>query len=339
MSSNRTQISVKGRQIEVPLVQVGGFDIVTTGRWLRMAAIKDEDYTETAPSLNPEPLIAGFRSQNVKADIFSFAQRLPDTLVRHPFPMCWDNAAAVPLTTFSDWWKSLPQASRKNVRRSERRGIVVGVSPLNQTMAQGIKSIYDESPVRQGRPFWHYGKNVETVLRENATYPERCDFITAYYNEELVGFIKMVYVGKTAQIMQIISKNRHYDKRPANALIAKAVEVCCQKGMSFFVYGKYVYGSQADSALVEFKRRNGFQQFKYPRYYVPLTFKGALAIKLNFHLGIRSLLPKRVESLLLEMRSKYYASRQPADGGVVDSDPKDELAGEGQSEVKPIAHL
>ena len=221
--------------------------------------------------------------------------------------------AAVPLTTFDDWWKELPQATRKNVRRSERRGVAVRVSSLDQQLAQGIKSIYDETPIRQGRRFWHYGKDVERVLRENSTYSERSDFIAAFHQEELIGFIKLVYVGKTAQIMQILSKNQHFDKRPANALLAQAVEVCCRKGMSFFVYGKYIYGNKSDSELIEFKRRNGFKQIEYPRYYVPLSPLGRLAIKCGLHRGWRSWLPPRMESLLLDLRSKYYARRLPGE--------------------------
>lgn len=321
MTNTSTRINVKGRQVEVPLVQIDGFDIVTTGRWLKIAAVESEDYAAKDPSANPERIVGGLKQQSIKPDVFTFAQRLPDKAVRYSYPMRWDNVAAIPLTTFDDWWNVLPQASRKNVRRSQRRGVVVRAAGLDRRMAEGIKAIYDETPIRQGRRFWHYGKDTDTVLKENSTYPDRSEFVAAYLNDELIGFIKLVYAGKIARIMQIICKNRHFDKRPANALVTKAVELCCQKGMSYFVYGKYVYGNQTDSALIEFKRRTGFIRCDLPRYYVPLTSKGALGIRLRLHLGMRELLPPTLEKLLLDVRSKYYARRQPMNSS---TDPKEQ---------------
>ena len=61
------------------------------------------------------------------------------------------------------------------------------------------------------------------------------------------------------------------DKRPANALIAKMVEVCEAKGISHLIYGLYNYGNKRNSSLLEFKIRNGFEEFLVPRYYIPLT--------------------------------------------------------------------
>jgi len=109
-----------------------------------------------------------------------------------------------------------------------------------------------------------------------------------------------------ASIMQIVSKTTHYDKRPTNVLITKAVEVCKQKCISFLIYGKYVYGNKTDSSLTEFKRRNGFEQINMPRYYIPLTLKGKIAISLNIHLGLLGILPSNVISFLRNLRSKWY---------------------------------
>ena len=164
--------------------------------------------------------------------------------------------------------------------------------------------------MRQGRQFWHYGKPLEEVKRENASYRDRSAFLGAYYKEELIGFIKMVFTENTAAIMQILSKNAHYDKRPANALIAKAVEVSLAKGKSSLTYCKYVYGKNSDSALTEFKRRNGFEQALYPRYFVPLTSRGKLVIKLKLHHGWRSMVPEGVLTVLLGLRKKIFEMRK-----------------------------
>ena len=96
------------------------------------------------------------------------------------------------------WWEKLPQEARKNTRRAAKRGVEVKVVPFDDELARGIHKICNETPVRQGRPFWHYGKDFETVKREHATYLERSEFIGAYFENELIGFIKMVYVDRLA---------------------------------------------------------------------------------------------------------------------------------------------
>jgi hypothetical protein len=120
----------------------------------------------------------------------------------------------------------------------------------------------------------------------------------------------MVYAGRLAVILHILAFNAHYDKRPLNALLTKAVEICSQKGVQYFVYGNYVYGNKKDSTLVEFKRRNGFEQLNFPRYYLPLTLKGRIYVGLRLYRGLVGLLPGPVINLLLKVREKLYAPKE-----------------------------
>jgi hypothetical protein len=94
---------------------------------------------------------------------------------------------------------------------------------------KGIQQIYNEAPLRQGRPFWHFGKDFDTVKRENGTYLERSEFLGAHLHHELIGFIKIIYVDRIATLIQILAKNEHQDKRPMNALVANAVKLCESK--------------------------------------------------------------------------------------------------------------
>jgi hypothetical protein len=160
--------------------------------------------------------------------------------------------------------------------------------------------------VRDGRLFWHYGEDVHTVKQGLATYLDRSEFIGAYWGEELIGFLKMVYVDQVATIFHIISMDEHYDKRPTNALIAKATEVCEKRGISHLIYGKFIYGNKRRSSLVEFKRRNGFQQVNFPRYYIPLTLKGEPFVRLRLYRGFSGLLPEPILHLILSCRAWYY---------------------------------
>jgi len=110
--------------------------------------------------------------------------------------------------------------------------------------------------------------------------------------------------------MQILSRVDQQDKRPTNAMIAKAVEICAEKGVSQLVYCKYVYHKNHPDALTEFKRRNGFKQVNYPRYFVPLTLKGRLAIALKLQLGPLELLPTGLVIALLKIRARYNSRLQ-----------------------------
>ena len=305
MNNAQVRISVKGKQTNVPSILVDNLEIVTIGKYLRIASVRSEDYCESSPLQNPEQLIAEFKRRGGKADIFSFAQRVTDVVQRYEYPTHWDNAAAIPLKSYSYWWNGLSQETRRNVRLATKRGSVVSAVPFNDKLVRGIEGIYNETLFRQGRRFWHYGKDFETVKRENGTFADRSQFIAAYCGDELIGFIKMVYVGNIASIMQILSKAGHQDKKPTNALIAKAVEICADKGLTHLQYCKYVYHKNYQNALTEFKRRNGFVEICFPRYFVPLTFKGRMAISLKLQLGPAEVLPRYVVSALLNIRKKY----------------------------------
>jgi len=311
LETNTAEIVIKGTPIRVPATRIQGRTVILNGRTIRIASIHDEDW-DAEPVSDPSSITRALRKGALKADIFTFSQKLPATKPQFDYPFEWENLAVVSITTFKEWWENrLPQESRKNVRRSGRRGVVVRSVSFGDELVRGIKPIYDETPFRQGRRFWHYGKDLQTLKQQHGTYLDRADFIGAFFQEELIGFIKLVQVGNACSIMQIVSRNSHYDKRPANALLAKAVEICEQRRVSWLIYGQYIYGKSDDAPLTEFKRRNGFEQVLLPRYYVPLTAWGHVCVKTKLHLGLRRLLPKKVDAGLLKLRSKLYGLRQP----------------------------
>ena len=63
---------------------------------------------------------------------------------------------------------------------------------------------------------------------DNSTYMERSEFIGAFFGDELISFVKGVYVDHIAALIQILSMNGHHDKQPKNALLAYTVEICTQ---------------------------------------------------------------------------------------------------------------
>jgi hypothetical protein len=297
------QISRNGRDVTVPSVEIEGTTLVASGRVLRIAAIRDESFVESGVPRDPKRLIAELVASGIGSDLLTFPQAIDDPTPHYPYYFEWDNVAAADTRDFNGWWDRLPQSTRKNSRRAIRRGVTTSTVLLDERLAAGIKQIYDEAPIRQGRRFWHYGKDVETVRRENSSYLDRSEFVGTYFNDELIGFMKMVYVGRIARIMQILSCTAHYDKRPMNLLITKGVEICSRKGITHLVYSKFQYGNKSNPHLEEFKRRNGFERLDFPRYYIPLTVRGRVALGLRLHRGALGILPSGLISVAMHLRN------------------------------------
>jgi hypothetical protein len=300
------ELAVKGKNIRVRAINVGNFTIVVSGRLIRIATVKDEPWQRDCVS-DPATIISALRTTpKPTADIFVFSQRLPDTARRFEFHCEYDNVAAIPISTYDHWRASqIKPSARNKLRKAEKNGVTTRVVDFDDALVHGITAIYNESPVRQGKKFWHYGKDFDTVKRENGTYSERSEFIGAFLKNELIGFVKMVYVGCYAEVMQILSMIAHREKAPTNALIAKAVEVCCEKSLSHFVYSNFAYGKKGDDSLSEFKRANGFLKIDIPKYFIPLTVKGRIALALRLHRGPTSLLPRWLVVALISLRTKW----------------------------------
>jgi hypothetical protein len=286
------------------LAEIAGWPVHVRRGLARIASIFDEEWIEHETVLDPEVLISKLREKGPPADLFTFAQRISEPPASYPYPVESDNAAVIRVPSYKDWWERLSQDARRNVRLAAKRGVVVKECTFDDQFVEGIRGIYNETAIRQGRRFWHYGKTFEKVKRENATYQERSAFLGAFLGEELIGFIKLVYVGQTASIMQILSKNAHLDKKPPNALLSKAVELCERMGKGYLIYCKYQSGHKAGSPLTEFKRRNGFERMDFPRYYVPLSIRGKLVLRTALHHGLRGAVPESLASPLIAARSR-----------------------------------
>lgn len=307
MEAESIVISVKGKPVQVPAVHVNGRTIFVSGGWLKVASVHDEAWVAGQPVEDPEACLQKIRQAGLNADLFTFRQMLPLVEAKYHYPRVMDNVAAIATMDFQEWWeKRLPQETRKNVRRSAKRGVTVREVEFSDELVREIVEINNESPVRQGRRFWHYGKSFEVVKRDYSTFLDRSVYIGAYHENALIGFIKMIYMGEIAGIMQLVCMHRHQDKRTPNALITRAVEICHAKGLKYMTYGKYLYANHARSALTEFKKRNGFEKIFLPRYYVPLTAKGKMAMALGLHLSFKRLIPEKAHYFLGNLRARWY---------------------------------
>jgi hypothetical protein len=247
-------------------------------------------------------MVEALKASRRDVDIFSFWQRLPDVEPRYDYYRETDSIAALPITGFEAWWRQqVDPTVRNKVRGAARKGVEVRRVDFDHDLVAGMTKIFNESPVRQGRRFHHYGKDADTVAREFSRYLFREEMFGAYVRDELIGFLMLADAGTYADITQILASLHHRDKAPTNALLAKAVETCAVKGTPYLVYARWVDGS-----LGEFKRHNGFRRIDLPRYYVPLTIRGRMALAMRLHRGLRPLVPHRVLAASRAVRRRCH---------------------------------
>jgi hypothetical protein len=305
---NINEIYIRGKWVRVPGIDLAGKTIVINGRWLKMAIVRSEEWLESELE-NPELCIEKLKSQTLggkRADIFTFTQQPPVTKPKYSYPVEWDSVAVINLPRFKVWWEGLPQETRKNVRRSQKRGVVISVREFNDDLINDLIRLNNDTPLRQGQRNDQYGKSFEELKKAYSSFLDRSTFVCAYHENELVGLLKFVRRGDIASILNLLANPRHSDKRPANALLAKAVDLCAAQGITHITYGLFNYGNKTDSPLREFKVRNGFDEMLIPRYYVPLTAWGKLCMRAKLHRGLLGILPHRLITLAVSARTKWY---------------------------------
>jgi hypothetical protein len=288
-------------------VVVCGRKIEVGGQILRVARI-DGDYYRFLE--DPSQIIAALPQCGTRVDLFTFMQRLPDTKPKYSYPMEWDNLAVLPVTTFEDWWtKVLGFKGRNKAKQAEKKGVVIREAPLDESMMEGMWKIYNETPIRQGKRFPHYGMTLERMREYAGTFLDSSVFLGAYVENELIGFAKLTLdeTATQAGLMHILSMVRHRDKAPTNALIAHAVRACADRNIPYLVYSSFAYGKKQRDSLSDFKERNGFARVDIPRYYVPLTGVGKLAFRMGLHRKLIDRLPQPLIERLREYRAGWYS--------------------------------
>lgn len=280
-------------------------EIIVTGKLLKIAELK-EDWDEDID--NPNRFAEELITHNIRADLFSFIQRLPESKPKFNYFMDWDSVAAIPVVSYDYWLKNqVTKNSRKKIGLAKRKGVVVRRCEFNDDFVKGILDIYHESPIMQGKPNRQYNTDFKTAQKLNSTFLERAQFIGAFYKDEMIGYIKLVDAGKYVRTMGILSKKKHRDKAPMNYLIAKSVKICAERKVPYITYSKYNYGKRGSETLKIFKKNLGFESIIVPRYYLPLTDWGRMVLKLKIHQGLFEFLPKSMIQQLQKIRAEKYA--------------------------------
>src|SRR4029077_5762262 len=268
-------------------------EIVVSGGVVRIAKLRHEwfDFLQ-------DPLTAIRTMQRAKtADLFTFLRDLNDGGTVYPFYKETAGAAVLPVTNYQLWWSSLDSSVRNKIRKAYKSGVEVRVAELDEDFARGVEGIYNESPIRQGRRFWYYGKNAAFIKEDLSSLLDRCYFVGVYFRGEMIGFTKLFHGNNILRTVHIIAKLSQRDKPVQDALIARAVRICEQKGIPYFQYGSWSQGG-----LGTFKVKRGFKKLDYIRYYVPLTYRGKLLLQFSLHHGLKDRIPQSWISSLASLR-------------------------------------
>jgi hypothetical protein len=268
----------------------------------RVARLRDEPYVCVQ---DPTAFVDAVKHASASIDIVSFMQSIGDRVPRYSYHLDYENLAVLPVTSYEHWWKrQIKDKTRNMVRKAQKGGINLRTCEFNDDFVRAIMGIYNESAVRQGKPFKHYGKDFDTVKAEHLTFIETSDFIGAFDGPELIGFAKLVHGKGASSLMQIISKIGFRDKAPTNALVAKAVEICSERGIPYLHYGIW-----SRRGLGDFKKHHGFVCFEVPRYFVPITLKGKLALRLRLYRRIVQVVPPRLLDGIISLRNSWNTYR------------------------------
>lgn len=271
--------------------------LAVSGRVFKTARLRHEGF-EFLP--DPLAMIKKLRRGHPIADVFTFLDESCTRYFGPGFRREDFSVSVLMLETFEKWWKSLDYKARNKARKAAKSGVEVRITNLDDEFVRGVESIYNESPIRQGRKFLHYGKKGGQIREHLSSFPERTCFVGAYYGQELIGFMKLYQGDDILRTVHIIAKLIHRDKSVQDALIAKAVEISEERGVTRLQYGAWSRGG-----LGAFKTKHGFVRYDYHRYFVPLTFRGRLMLKTNLHHRLRERFPDEWTTKLIALRSGW----------------------------------
>jgi hypothetical protein len=295
---------IKGQPARIKCMDILGQRYALSRGPVSILRLEDEWYEDVN---DPLAVTEELRvSRGFKPDVFTFWQRLPETKPRFDFSVEWEEIAALKIESYEHWWsKQVKGTTRNMIRKSQKAGVVIREALFDDDFVDGMCRVFNETPVRQGRRFWHYGKDRSTIREQFARRLFRERLIGAYLDDEMVGFAMLGNASRYGDLGQIISMIRHRNKAINNALIGKAVEICERENLQYLVYAYW-----SDSSLADFKRHSGFEQVRLPRYFVPMTARGQLAMKLGAHRGWKAMIPEGLKRKFKHWRSRWYAMKE-----------------------------
>jgi hypothetical protein len=279
-----------------------GKEISVAGVICRIAKLRHEwcDFLNDPPKAIDE-----MRKTGLKADLFTFVHDMGDKpLFDYSYHRQNATLAVLPVTTYDEWWDDVGYKTRNKLRKGLKSGVELRVVQLDDDFARGVQAIYNETPVKQGRKFYHYGKKASEIKEELSSFPNQSTLVGAYFQGELVGFMKLFQGNNVLRTVHIIASVRHRDKNVMDILIAKGVELCSERKIQ-----NLQYGSWTDGGIGTFRIKHGFERVEVPRYFASLSVRGNLMLRMKLHQPVRERLPENWIAPVMALRTKWNSLR------------------------------
>ncbi len=161
----------KGRQVYISKTELS-----VAGWPLRIARLSHEwfEFPE-----DPLSMIRDLKLGRPPADIFTFLIETTDKGPEYPFHKQIASASILRVGSYAQWLKDRGFKARNKIRRAEKIGVELRATELDDQFVTGVEAIYNESPVRQGRKFWHYGKGFSEIKSDLSSFLDRTLFVGA----------------------------------------------------------------------------------------------------------------------------------------------------------------
>ena len=109
------------------MIEVCGSEVNIAGGLVRIAHLHGDGYRFVD---DPVKVISGLRKSGERVDLFTFAQRLPESEPKFSYQIEWDNLAVLPVTTFENWWtQQIGFKARNKAKQAEKKGVVMREVP------------------------------------------------------------------------------------------------------------------------------------------------------------------------------------------------------------------
>ena len=221
----------------------------------------------------------------VQTDLFSFWNRDWIQPRTYSYPSVEDNICLLQVTSHAEWFHNLHRKTRNMIRKNLKTQCTVRPLRFCEDTYKRILNIFHETATRQGRTFPnYYMHSFHEVEDKMAPWKDTSCLIGLFLHNELIGFTDLVFVDGYILISHFLSYTRHYDKAPNNRLMSEIVKTAEAEGISNIVYGKMASGN---TGLNRFRLHHGFRRYPVPRYYVAISGKGRVIMKIGINRSYR----------------------------------------------------
>ncbi|MGI9087597.1 MAG: hypothetical protein ACR2HH_07660 [Chthoniobacterales bacterium] len=127
-------------------------EVAISGRVFRTAKLRHEwcDFYS-----DPAQAIEEMRQAQLGADVFTFVHDIGEASQPYSYRSLPVGLAILPVTTYEKWWDDIGYKTRNKLRKGLKSGVELRVAQLDAEFARGVEAIYNETPVKQGRKFYH----------------------------------------------------------------------------------------------------------------------------------------------------------------------------------------